>query len=738
MLSDDFENDVHRKEHPDGHCARGLRIYLALMAFIAITTLILTADYISRHSTSLPSSVIGFQNVAEPALSFSQGPVIPVAQSSIGTAGTFDGSPDFAQIVSGLRGTVVSIGRFRVNGVGTNRAMGGEPGQPAGPRTDGTLEFAAPAAGAVLETVGTGFIVHRDGYILSNYHVVRGSESMVVTVFGQTGAERYAANIVKLDATIDLALLKVESKTPLPEVRLGDSDRTQVADDVIAVGSPFGLDLTVSRGIISAKRKSLVIEGTVHRDLLQTDAAINQGNSGGPLINRRGEIIGVNTAIYTPNGAFAGVGFAVPSNQAKLFLADEIAPQTSQSMAESSIGPWSLSVAAPPGTTAVGAAGPPIVAGAPSPHGDSRDTMECAICHQLLPRPGTQANALRAIPAAGPTMAGPPVVNGTPAPHRDGRENMACTTCHHMTSPRGVSIPGVGGQASWPLANPARSIPAAAPAMAGPPIVAGTLAPHRDGREAMNCATCHAFILATRGAAATPVAQGGLRFARPPASVALNAALTVRTVAAIGEAVILGATVQAVTADVAGSIAQPEGKGVLVSSVAAGSPAALIGLEAGMIIEKVNGRRLLLPSDLTALAAMSKIGDALRLTVSSDRGRQELILTIPAGGVATPSAPTPLPTEFNWRGMEIETFASVTPASTGVGGQSKGAVIAEVSVTSPAQRAGLRANDIVIEINGLPTGNTELLNQALKMTTGARDLPIKISRNNRVFSIVVP
>ncbi len=685
MSDNDSESELQISEHPYGGCSRGLRKYFALLALFAIVSLISTAWYVSRNSIARPVATSSSQNMMGLSPKFSVGSVVPVAQSSLGIVRTFDTSPDFARIVSGLRGTVVSISRSRVNGFGANRAMGGEPGQPVAPRADGTLEFAAPAVGAVLETVGTGFFVRRDGYILTNYHVVRGSDSMVVSVFSQTGVERYAANIIKLDATVDLALLKIEPKAPLRELPLGDSDQTQVADDVIAVGSPFGLDLTVSRGIISAKRKSLVIEGTVHRDLLQTDAAINQGNSGGPLINRLGEIIGVNTAVYTPNGAFAGVGFAVSSNQAKLFLADEVSPQSPQAvaprspqtMAESSIGPWSLPVAAPPGTTALGAAGPPILAGASSPHGDNRDTMECAICHQLLPRSGTQANSIRAIPAAGPAMAGPPIVAGTPAPHR-------------------------------------------------------------DGREAMNCATCHAFIPTTRGGAMAPVAQTGLQFARPPASLALNAATATRAVTGTGDVVIMGATIQTVTADEAGRIAQPEGKGVLVSSVAPGSPAALTGLGPGMTIEKVNGRRLHLPSDLTALVAMAKIGDILRLTVNTERGRQELKLTIPAGSVAPSAAATPLPTKFNWRGMEVETFAAVTPAGPGVGGQSKGAVIAEVSVTSPAQRAGLRANDIILEINGMPTGSAELIDQALKMATANHNLLFMISRNNRIFSVIIP
>ena len=706
MTSDDLDLESPAAEEYPDDCARGLRKYLFVMAVIVVGTLAGTFWYRSLG----PGAV----DIGLPVGGAVSGAALAGGGAASGFGGGFDGAgrpvavlaaapgrfPDFAAVVSSLRGTVVSVGRSRTeNRFGFNRAGGGgeggaaaAAGQPAAGGGDGALQFAVPAAGAVLESIGTGFIVRSDGYILTNYHVVRGNDSMVVTVFDDAGSQRYPATIVKLDASVDLALLKIEPRAPLTAASLGDSDQTQVADEVIAIGSPFGLDLTVSRGIVSAKRKSLVIEGTVHRDLLQTDAAINQGNSGGPLVDRSGAVIGINTAIYTPTGAFAGVGFAVPSNQARQFLSEELALQAGQPTAG---GPWGLPVAAAPGTMAAGPAAPPILAGVASPHRDGRETMDCGICHQLLPRGGNRAagGGARGVAAAAP-----------------------------------------------------------APAMAAPAIVAGTPAPHRDGRETMDCAICHKFVPA--GATAAPVALpggaggsglgNGLQFARPPATLALNVAAAAQGGAAPGGFVILGAATLPVTAALSAQTGQPEGKGVFVASVVPGSPAAEAGLEAGMVIEKVDGRRLRSPRELFGLVGAAQTGDRLRLAVSGGKGRQELRLTVSvlpaaAAGVA-PAAGGPagaaaaVPTEFNWRGMEIETFAAATPAGVSL----KGAVIAEVVPGSPAQRAGLQANDIILEVGGQAVGSAALMDRAVRASMGKREIVMRMARSNREFYAVLP
>jgi len=171
------------------------------------------------------------------------------------------------------------------------------------------------------EGVGSGVIIDPDGYILTNEHVVRGAREIRVTMSDE---KKYTGKVIGQDARTDLAVIKIKSGDKLPFAKLGDSEKIRVGDWAIAIGSPFGLEETVTAGIISAVRQSLLIEGRDYRDLLQTDAAINRGNSGGPLCNIRGEVVGINTAIYAPTGVFTGIGFAIPINGAKAILDDLI------------------------------------------------------------------------------------------------------------------------------------------------------------------------------------------------------------------------------------------------------------------------------------------------------------------------------------------------------------------------------------------------------------------------------
>jgi len=170
---------------------------------------------------------------------------------------------------------------------------------------------------------GSGVIISEDGYILTNEHVIHNANEIKVTV-NITGEEKtYSGKVVGKDTRTDLAIVKINAKG-LPVAPLGDSDQIHVGEWVIAIGSPFGLEQTVTSGIISAVRQSLVVEGRTYKDFIQTDAAINRGNSGGPLCNIKGEVIGINTAIYAPTGVFSGIGFAIPINRAKEILDDLI------------------------------------------------------------------------------------------------------------------------------------------------------------------------------------------------------------------------------------------------------------------------------------------------------------------------------------------------------------------------------------------------------------------------------
>ena len=159
-------------------------------------------------------------------------------------------------------------------------------------------------------SLGSGFIIDGDGYIVTNNHVIQGAEDITVILRDDT---QLKAKLVGSDSRVDLAVLKVDppNKKPLPAAHFGDSDRSRVGDWVIAIGNPFGLGHSVTAGIISARGRAL---SDSLDDYLQTDAAINKGNSGGPLFNADGEVIGVNTAIYSPSGTNAGLAFSIPSN----------------------------------------------------------------------------------------------------------------------------------------------------------------------------------------------------------------------------------------------------------------------------------------------------------------------------------------------------------------------------------------------------------------------------------------
>ena len=186
------------------------------------------------------------------------------------------------------------------------------------------LSFDMPSAAALQtneETLGSGVIIDARGYILTCYHLIKDYPAVNVTVFSSSSVRQvYKANVVDIDVTTDLAVLKIESDRPLPAAKLANSDLVKITDTVLAIGSPFGFEHTVTEGIISDNKRSVVISDTVYKDIFQTDAAINRGSAGGALINGSGEIVGINTAIASPSGYFSGVSFAIPINKARPLL----------------------------------------------------------------------------------------------------------------------------------------------------------------------------------------------------------------------------------------------------------------------------------------------------------------------------------------------------------------------------------------------------------------------------------
>jgi serine protease Do len=172
-----------------------------------------------------------------------------------------------------------------------------------------------PSGPSRQQSLGSGFVIEGNGTILTNYHVVADAQKVTVRL---SDKREFPAKVTASDPKTDIAVLKIDTKENLPVARLGDSSRLEVGEWVMAVGNPFGLDSTVTSGIVSAKGRH--IGAGPYDDFIQTDAPINPGNSGGPLVNERGEVVGMNLAIISQTGSNIGIGFATPINLVKELL----------------------------------------------------------------------------------------------------------------------------------------------------------------------------------------------------------------------------------------------------------------------------------------------------------------------------------------------------------------------------------------------------------------------------------
>ncbi|HME69483.1 MAG TPA: DegQ family serine endoprotease [Myxococcota bacterium] len=244
--------------------------------------------------------------------------VVPASSpESTDPTGTSGGTlPSFVSLVEAVSPAVVHVKVVSV--VKTSGPEGGFPfpfGEDS-PFHGFRLPPMQPPSGRQLGS-GSGFIIRKDGVVLTNNHVVEQAKEITVAL---SDSHEFPAKILGRDPKTDLAVLKIDAKTDLPVAQLGDSDALKVGEWVVAIGNPFGLDNTVTAGIVSAKGRA--IGNGPYDQFIQTDAPINPGNSGGPLFNQRGEVVGINTAIFSQSGGNIGIGFAVPINVAK-----ELVPQ---------------------------------------------------------------------------------------------------------------------------------------------------------------------------------------------------------------------------------------------------------------------------------------------------------------------------------------------------------------------------------------------------------------------------
>ena len=215
----------------------------------------------------------------------------------------------FADLAEKLMPSVVNISTTQTIQTSSNPFPFQFP--PGSPFEDMFKEFNTPTERKAT-ALGSGFIIDKKGLVVTNNHVIQGAEDIFVSV---NGSIEYKAKVLGKDPFMDLAVLQIESKEIFKPVKFGDSDKARVGDWVVAIGNPFGFGGTVTSGIISARNRDINL--TRYDDFIQTDASINVGNSGGPLFNLDGEVIGINTAIAAPGQAGSiGIGFAIPSNPA--------------------------------------------------------------------------------------------------------------------------------------------------------------------------------------------------------------------------------------------------------------------------------------------------------------------------------------------------------------------------------------------------------------------------------------
>jgi serine protease Do len=225
--------------------------------------------------------------------------------------------PDFVALAKRMKPIVVNISTTQVN-EGRGPQQFGSPFGEDDPFNDFWRRFFGgpiPRGPQRQRSLGSGFIIDRDGSILTNNHVVENAQKIVVKL---SDDQEYEAKVIGRDPKTDIAVIKINAKSNLIAATFGDSDRLEVGEWVVAIGNPFGLDSTVTSGIVSAKGRH--IGQGPYDNFIQTDASINPGNSGGPLINLRGEVIGINTAIFSRSGGNIGIGFAIPINLVKELL----------------------------------------------------------------------------------------------------------------------------------------------------------------------------------------------------------------------------------------------------------------------------------------------------------------------------------------------------------------------------------------------------------------------------------
>lgn len=763
----------------DKFCGREYHKYLYLIAAVAVAILI--GGYWYNEFQAKPTMVhqggpvMTGTPAVQPRNVAAAFPVQPAIDPNV-----FNRPQGFAAVVKEMMPSVVNISAHNDSPPMAQSAgpkVGPElPQVLKAPAPDG-LQFANPYSGVSQESIGSGIVVTEEGHVLTNFHVVENSKNVVVMVYNEAGDKSFFADVVARDNNRDLALLLIEPNNKLKPAPLGNSENAQIGDSVITIGSPFGLNHSVSKGIVSGKRKVVNIGGVLHKGLLQTDAAINRGNSGGPLVDGQGWVIGVNTAIYTTTSAFAGVGFAVPINTAREFLEEWITLP-------------GVRPGVPPPPMVGQAAGahvavrppPPIQANARPPHGDRGP---CANCHDILP--GPQAVAFTNVAGTQPRK-GPPIPANAPLPHADWGP---CANCHQIISSAQPIAFGVGPGPGLHRQSPGQGMGM------GP-----------GGPDERNFDAMQQFSFNPGGAIGVTVA--GMA---DPATAAGNP-----------NANGLGLAWVALDGARAEKLRVPVPFGAIITMVDQGMTGQAVGFKVDDVVLKADGRWLKNPEQVQGVMDRLQRGEAVRLLIYRSGARLELdtgrmnvggqpppATWLPVAGqgnpmLMNPQAPSamqpeammmqqqqqqqgmpqafqggqniaelpgnqagmtfagagqfpqqtmqnpgmvapgqfnqppakaapPVPTEFEWMGMEMMPMNQAAWQRNPDMKGKLGGLVADIDVGGFADRAGIQRGDLVVAINGVPVPSAQALDSAIKSVKTQTGVLVEIERKNqRMFA----
>jgi len=286
MGTEKIADDVGKTgEKPQEHCPSNFKPWILALVVMAIVTLGWSI-YEAQKRGGYFGRLFNKERIWEGKIG-TQSALTTAAPGSVRAL-----QASYHDIIENIRPAVISIDSVI-------QAQNANPGDPV----------------ANYARIGSGVVIDPRGYVLSSLHVVDGASSLKATVYSPAGALEFPLKIVKGDRASDLVLLRIQGDGPFPHAPLGDSNAIRTGDVVLAIGSPFGFEQSVTSGIISSRNRTLNVGGAVYEDMIQTDSSINKGSSGGPLISAKGDVIAINTAIYSTTGAYSGISFAVPINR---------------------------------------------------------------------------------------------------------------------------------------------------------------------------------------------------------------------------------------------------------------------------------------------------------------------------------------------------------------------------------------------------------------------------------------